>query len=718
MPLLNIFPMKRFSLLISVIISAGLLLSCEKDRNNVIDGSGDPVSEDASSSPDASSEPVEDDDPSHGDGTDHSAQIYVSQREDDFVDSGKKGTITYQLLVYSFADSNGDGIGDFKGIEQHLDYIESLGCKAIWLSPIHPAMSYHGYDITDYSAVNKEYGSEDDLRSLIHAAHQKGIKIYLDYVLNHAGKDHPYFLAAARSKSSEWRSAFIFSSNPKADIAAGRIEMIPSNSPDAYQGNQWYKSPVSSGLGAKGRFHFLLDWSNSSKPTVTVTETTEPAQTSNSDASVQKYLFYGTKGNVRMYSAGSNKFEITVDFDSDWGFLIRTSTSSWGNDKWGAAVGDQAVTFGTPKTLVSGDAANDITFAAGEFYHSHMWTDWFADWNYHKASESEKSLAFNHLASTVDKWIGFGIDGLRLDAVKHIYHNANSTDNPVFLGKWYDRCNRAYKLSGGKGEFYMVGEQYSEAGEVAPYYAGMPGFFEFSFWNRLQWALNNGTGCYFYKDIASYQPLYAKYRSDYVEASKLSNHDEDRTGTTLGKSLPKMKQAGAVLLTAGGEPYIYSGEELGYWGSKQSGDEWVRTPIMWKSDGSGLASKKLSGKIDNAMLTPSISVEAQSGNDDSILNVYKRLAEARNTWESLGAGSMARHAKYNDSNSSVGAPAVWYMEADSGEKMLVVHNFGSSQITLDFSGDKLSEAVVSLGTFSVSGSSLTLGGNSSVVFKQ
>ena len=104
-------------------------------------------------------------------------------------DKQKRGSMTYQLLVYSFADSNGDGIGDFKGIENKLDYLESLGATALWLSPIHPSDSYHGYDVKDYYTVNPTFGTEADFKSLVTKAHAKGIKIYIDYVLNHSGKE-------------------------------------------------------------------------------------------------------------------------------------------------------------------------------------------------------------------------------------------------------------------------------------------------------------------------------------------------------------------------------------------------------------------------------------------------------------------------------------------------------------------------------------------------
>ena len=84
------------------------------------------------------------------------------QKLPEYASGEKKGSISYQLLIYSFADSDGDGIGDFNGITQHLDYLDALGVSAIWLSPAHPADSYHGYDVTDYAALNPDYGTEAD----------------------------------------------------------------------------------------------------------------------------------------------------------------------------------------------------------------------------------------------------------------------------------------------------------------------------------------------------------------------------------------------------------------------------------------------------------------------------------------------------------------------------------------------------------------------------
>src|SRR3984957_6972298 len=97
-----------------------------------------------------------------------------------------RGASIYQVYVRSFADSNGDGIGDFSGLISKLDYIAALGVDAIWLSPIHPSPNRDwGYDVSDYDSVHPDYGTLDDFSTLIEAAHARGLKIILDEVLAH-----------------------------------------------------------------------------------------------------------------------------------------------------------------------------------------------------------------------------------------------------------------------------------------------------------------------------------------------------------------------------------------------------------------------------------------------------------------------------------------------------------------------------------------------------
>lgn len=638
--------------------------------------------------------------------------------EPDPWDGVKRADISYQVLVYSFADGNGDAKGDLKGLIERLDYLDEMGVSAVWLSPIHPSSSYHGYDVLDYEAVNPTFGTDADLQAFIDAAHARGIRVYLDYVLNHTGKEHPWFRDAISSEQSPYRDYYIFSKDPQGDIAAGRIDQIATEGAAGYDAGQWFSTD--SNTGATGRFRFELDWSNTSAPTVTVTETTDAPDAENTDTSAGgKYLYYGDQQMARFYTEDDTHYHLTLDFDSDWGFLIRTSTTSWdGGTKFGAPDNQTILELGVPFTLTSASTAANIQFSLPTMYHSHFWTAAFADLNYGKASEADASAAFKAVTEAADKWVGMGVDGFRLDAVKHIYHNAYNDENPTFLKKFYDRMNESYHARGGEGDFYMVGEMLDDAANVAPYYKGLPALFEFSFWYRLRWALQNGIGRYFVKDILEYQPAYRQYRTDYIEATKLSNHDEDRAASELGRVEGRLRVAAAVLLTAQGEPYIYQGEELGYWGTKSNGDEYVRTPILWDRAGRELASGSLSGKVDRQMLTESISVEAQAGEENSLLNLYRTFARLRNTYPALAEGAMTKHPVYNENNADGEAVAVWYREKD-GERMFVAHNFGDRTRTLTLD-DLLGKAVGLSGEATIkrndNGTLLTLGAYSSVVF--
>ena len=107
-----------------------------------------------------------------------------------------QGGVYYSLFVRSFADSDGDGIGDFNGIRQQLDYLSDLGIRGLWLLPIYPSPSYHGYDVDDYYDVNPQYGTMEDFETLIEACRQRGISIMLDITFNHSSSNNKWFIAS------------------------------------------------------------------------------------------------------------------------------------------------------------------------------------------------------------------------------------------------------------------------------------------------------------------------------------------------------------------------------------------------------------------------------------------------------------------------------------------------------------------------------------------
>ena len=104
--------------------------------------------------------------------------------------------VWYEIFVYSFCDSNGDGIGDLPGVTSRLDYLQELGVNGIWLMPIHPSKSYHKYDVSNYNAIDPAYGSLDDFRELLAECEKRDIHVILDLVVNHTGSDHHWFTAA------------------------------------------------------------------------------------------------------------------------------------------------------------------------------------------------------------------------------------------------------------------------------------------------------------------------------------------------------------------------------------------------------------------------------------------------------------------------------------------------------------------------------------------
>jgi glycosidase len=126
--------------------------------------------------------------------------------------------VYYEIFVRAFYDSNGDGVGDINGITAKLDYIKSLGVSGIWLMPINPSPSYHGYDITDYEGVNPQYGTMQDFKRLLDEAHKRGIKVVMDMVINHTSDQHPWFKAAQNPKDPhhDW---YVWAM-PQSDLSA------------------------------------------------------------------------------------------------------------------------------------------------------------------------------------------------------------------------------------------------------------------------------------------------------------------------------------------------------------------------------------------------------------------------------------------------------------------------------------------------------------------
>ncbi len=119
----------------------------------------------------------------------------------------------YLIFVRSFADSDGDGIGDLNGVAANLDYLQSLGVDTLWLMPIYPSPSQHGYDVSDFTAVNPQYGTLEDLQALVRAVHDRGMHLLLDFVPSHLSSDHPYFQDAYANPQSPYSDWFVWTND-------------------------------------------------------------------------------------------------------------------------------------------------------------------------------------------------------------------------------------------------------------------------------------------------------------------------------------------------------------------------------------------------------------------------------------------------------------------------------------------------------------------------
>ncbi len=147
--------------------------------------------------------------------------------------------VCYEIFVRSFVDSDGDGIGDLRGLISRLDYINdgnprnatSLGAKCIWLMPISRSESYHGYDVSDYYHVDPRYGTDEDFRQLIGEAHRRGIHVIVDFVPNHSSDKHPFFRSALQGPASPYRDFY-------------RWSTAKPNQPGPWGQVAWHKSPV------------------------------------------------------------------------------------------------------------------------------------------------------------------------------------------------------------------------------------------------------------------------------------------------------------------------------------------------------------------------------------------------------------------------------------------------------------------------------------------
>ncbi|HET8897542.1 MAG TPA: alpha-amylase family glycosyl hydrolase [Rhodanobacteraceae bacterium] len=455
--------------------------------------------------------------------------------------------VWYEIFVRSWYDSNGDGVGDLNGVTAKLDYLKALGVDGIWLMPINPSPSYHGYDVTDYQSINPEYGTLDDFKALLAAAHQRGIRVIMDMVINHTSNQHPWF-KSAKAASSPYRGWYIWA-DQYTDV----------DTPNAFGGRAW---------------------------------------------------------------------------------------NSTGND-WYLSIFDS----GMPDLDFDNPDVRARMIAIGQF------------------------------------WLQQGVDGFRLDAARHLYEDlssdmAGTRAMQKNIGWW---AEYRHGLDAVNPAAYLVGEvSVSDADRLARYLGPLDAVFDFP----AATAMINAARSESRQDIAAslqnmYQSFaYAAYAGGgpravgqretagsgvIQDAPFLSNHDQDRVMSQLDGSDRHMRMAAAMLLTLPGQPFLYYGEELGMRGRKPDPD--LRAPMRWQRAPDALGETRWHAVA--AENGPAISVEAQSGDANSLLNFYTRLIHWRIDLPVLRNGSFHAYPASSDH-------LVAWVRGEGDEAVLVVHNLAGA----------------------------------------
>ncbi|RJE75407.1 alpha-amylase [Reichenbachiella sp. MSK19-1] len=512
--------------------------------------------------------------------TDQKMPETMKQKED------YNNAVFYEIFVQSFADSNGDGIGDIPGMTAKLDYLDDLGVNAIWLMPMSPSPSYHKYDVIDYVGIHPDYGTMEDFKVFIKEAHARDIRVVMDFVINHSSSEHPWFLDSKTGKDAKYRDYYVWADK---DSIAEQI--------------------------AKKETSFDSD-------------------------------------NIRQWHPVTEEDTVSEHY---YGFFYG----------------------GMPDFNYDNPAVRKEFYDAGKFWLEEI-----------------------------------GVDGFRLDAAKHIYPDDRAEDSHAFWKEFKSEMEKA------NPDVYLIGEVWSDAKNASPYAAGFTSLFNFDRAFSILESINAGeqkaaqiaghgyemnADVHMADVINESLPWFKNYNKDFIEASFLSNHDQNRVGSVLGGDKEKIKLSAAILMTLPGTPYIYYGEELGMLGMKP--DENIREPMLWDV--------KAKDSYRTTWMTPAYSTEKtvtpayiQQKDSQSIYSVYKELIALKET-DLFSKGDIK---KVETEDNAVLAFERNYEE----EKAIVYHNLSAKPVTLPYDAVGY-EVTWSNGKTDVSSEGIQLGARASVV---
>lgn len=418
----------------------------------------------------------------------------------------------YEIFLYSYCDSNQDGIGDINGLVSKLDYLNDndpdtdtdLGITGIWLMPVMQSDSYHKYGVKDYYSIDKDYGTLEDFKVLIEECHKRNIKLIIDLVFNHTSNQHP-----------------------------------------------WFQEAIT----------YLRSLEKGQEP----------------DALECKYINY-------------------YNFAKDMG-----------------------------------DKATYRKLDGTDWYYEGVFTAEMPDLN---LSNEEVKQEIEAVASY---WLDLGVDGFRIDAAKEFYSGA-STKNVEVLS-WFQSYVKSVNPNA-----YMVAEVWDSFGTIASYYeSGIDSIFNYAFGDStgkiattVNTAGNGKAGYNLAVNMQKVQETFLSRNPNAIEASFISNHDNNRAANFVGCKEELVKLLGGVNLMMNGSSFIYYGEEIGMIGTGK--DENKRAPMNWSAtDLTGMTNGPRAMEKQAQVFEP---CDVQSEDDASILNYYRRAIRLRNQNPTLLKGTV------------------------------------------------------------------------------
>ena len=577
--------------------------------------------------------------------TKYSNALGVSSTSDSFKELG----VGYQIFVASFRDSNGDGVGDIRGIINALDYIEGLGAEVLWLTPIQKSDSYHGYDISDYYAVDKRFGTIEDYRELIYKAHQRGIKVLMDLVLNHTSKGNIWFTNsqwAVKEDGINWRDVYNWK------YATDIIE-------------KW--DPI-----------------NNRYAEITVKQDAESDNPSWYRDGESNYYYYGKFGSgmPEINYLNSTTRKLVIDMAKYWmsfgldGFRLDAVKHIFMRDE-----------CYQPGDVIVADTGNKTSY------------------DDEKRREVTKGFDYSsNLTKNIMWWKEFA-HGIKADYPNCFLVGENFDGWGTRTASYYQALDSQFNFS---NYYHIPAYLYNNAGGATNYSSKQAGETFIPFASASDLVIDNGETVY---------TIPGGNRSDFIDGAFTSNHDVmrainqvngtgDLNGTTAldnvtgdGDQVNKAKIHAALTILNPGVSWIYYGDELGMssntnlhipkYEHENCEDIWYRQPFLWHEDDlehptirTHYKSGQYIFELDDYNKTLD-DVDAQIADPSSMYNWYKDLIAIKKQYPK---GAKLEYHSWSSNN-------VLVLKVTGQDKALVIYiNIGTSNASYSMEADSLLSA--------------------------